>query len=235
MITGIKKEKPKSESSIARLKKDNEIFEILVDCKEAIALRKGEGSVEKALMVDEIFKDARTGDKHGELTKYFGTDDVYKIADEIIKKGDVQLTASYRNELLEQKTKQIINELVKRATDPTTNLPIPPMRLELGLKKAGVKIDYDKSVNDQLDEIIKKLSEYMPIKMSEASVRIVLKPQQIAKCYGVIKRQSTIVKQDYLPDGSTIILITMPAGLKQGLINELNSLTQGAVMIEEVK
>ncbi len=221
------------DNTIAKLRKDGETFEILVDCREAIKVKEGKGSIEDALLVHEIFKDAKKGEKHGELSKYFGTENVYEIAEKIIKEGEILLTQSYRNELTEQKKKQVIAEIARRAIDPKTKMPIPPKRIELGIEQLGIKIDYQKSVKDQAKEIIERLRSIMPITIQELVLRIIVRPQYIGKAYGIIKRHGELLGQNYLNDGSTEFAVKVLGGAKNELISELNSLTHGNIIIKE--
>jgi len=228
------KEKQKSEeSTVARLRREGEIFEILVDCKEAMKVREGSGNIEEALMVREVFKDARKGEKHGELIKYFGTDDVASIASKIISEGEIQLTQSYRNELIEQKKKQVINEIVSKAIDPKTKTPIPPKRIELSMEQAGVKIDYLRSVEDQVKEVIEKLKAIIPISIEELMIKITVSPQYTGKIYGILKKYSQVLSQNYLSNGSSEITVKVAGGLKNKLVSEIKSVTHGNIIIKE--
>ena len=79
---------------IARLKKGDEHFEILVDPYAAADLIDGnEIDIIQSLAIDAVFKDSKQGKHASEesLQKNFGTEDVSEIAKQIILKGDIQL------------------------------------------------------------------------------------------------------------------------------------------------
>jgi ribosome maturation protein SDO1 len=94
--------------TIARLTKDNEHFEILVKPEKALDYRTGKTTrTSEVLAAEIIFSDANKGTKVSEETmrKAFETTDPLKIADEILKKGTLQLTTEQRRKMVEDKRK----------------------------------------------------------------------------------------------------------------------------------
>ena len=111
------------DSVIARLEYHGEHFEILVDPDLASDFKRGkEIEVDKILAVEEIFKDARKGDKASEeaMMKAFGSTDPLEAAAIIIKKGQVQLTAKQRRDMQEEKRKKIIAKITREAINPVS-------------------------------------------------------------------------------------------------------------------
>ena len=71
---------------IARLSSGSNVFEILVDCDNALKLKEGHSiGLGDVLATDKIFSDAKKGllASGSNLTKVFATDDVDTIAKEI--------------------------------------------------------------------------------------------------------------------------------------------------------
>src|SRR3989338_81027 len=94
---------------IAKLKKGENHFEILVDCEKAMDFKKGkEILLDDVLATDNIFRDVKKGEHASDLEKFFGTDDKRKIAEKIIREGEIQLTTEYKNKLREEKRRRII-------------------------------------------------------------------------------------------------------------------------------
>jgi len=88
----------------ARLKTHGTTFEVLVDPDGALALKRGDHvNLEDILAVEDIFENASRGDRSPEedLQKAFGTLEVLPIAEIIIKKGDISLTAEQRKQFIE--------------------------------------------------------------------------------------------------------------------------------------
>ena len=116
----------------ARIKREGKTFEILVDCDKALEYKKGKGDLDNVLAVESIFKDVRKGEhaNEHELEKIFNTRDFRKIAEIIIKEGDIQVTKEHASKERELKFKQIVDIIHRHAVDPKTGLPHPPLRIE---------------------------------------------------------------------------------------------------------
>ena len=96
---------------IARLKKGEDHFEILVDPYAAADLIDGkEVDILRNLAIDAIFEDSKMGKHASEesLQKVFETTDITEIAKKIILKGDIQLTTEQRSKMQRNKTNRII-------------------------------------------------------------------------------------------------------------------------------
>ncbi|MEM3127037.1 MAG: ribosome assembly factor SBDS, partial [Candidatus Woesearchaeota archaeon] len=145
---------------VARLKSHGLNFEILVDCENAIKIKYGQAlEWRDVLAVEKIFSDASKGIivPEVQLRQVFNTLDPKEVALQIIKKGEIQLTAEYRERFREEKRRRIINEIHRNAVDPKTGIPHPLSRIEDAIREAKVKIDEFKPVETQIEEIIKKL------------------------------------------------------------------------------
>ena len=121
---------------IARLEYYGEHFEILVDPDLASDFKDGKKiDIEEILAVEEVFKDAKKGDKASEeaMMKAFNTIDPLEAAVTIIKKGHVQLTAQQRKEMQEEKRKLIIATITRESINPQTKLPHPARRIEIAM------------------------------------------------------------------------------------------------------
>ena len=99
---------------IARLESYGERFEILVDPELAADYKRGEDiDLEEILAVEDIYKDAHKADKASEeaMKKAFESTDPLVVADKIIHKGTIQITANQRPKMQEDKTKQVIIQI----------------------------------------------------------------------------------------------------------------------------
>ncbi|MFQ6129950.1 MAG: ribosome assembly factor SBDS, partial [Candidatus Hadarchaeaceae archaeon] len=143
---------------IAKLSSHGTVFEVLADPELALALRKGEEiDIHRVLAIDKIFKDSKKGEAASEemMKKVFGTLDVFKIAEQIIRKGEVQVTTEQRRKMREQRHRQVVTLISRRAINPQTGLPHPPSRIEGALAEAKVHVNEFKSAEEQLPSIVK--------------------------------------------------------------------------------
>ena len=76
-------------------------------------------------MVDQIFTNSTRGDiaNPSDLKDVFGTEDLMKCCEEIVKHGQLQYTAQERRAFLDAKTKEIVYYINKNYVDPKTKLP----------------------------------------------------------------------------------------------------------------
>ena len=126
----------------------------------------------------------------------------------------------------------IKKELIEyMAVDPKTNLPHPITRIEAALEEGKIHLEDNKTVEEQLDGILSKLRPIIPIKVEQKELTIDIPSQFSGKLQGPV-RKHTILKEDWLPTGSWRVIIEVPAGLVQEIIDNLNSLTKGEVTVE---
>ncbi len=214
---------------IARLKKQGENFEVLVDCNKAMDFRKGNATLQEALVTEEIYKDSKKGEHANEqlVAKHFGTTDPIKVAEQIIKQGDIQLTTEYKAKLRNERKKEIVSLIHRNAVDPKTNIPHPPQRIESAIDEIGVHIDEFKPAEEQIKQIVDKLRSILPISYELRTILLVIPAQSTGQCYSVLKQQSKIIKEEWQQDGSLKVTIEVPAGMQTDLFDKLNNITQG--------
>src|SRR3989304_628223 len=129
------------ESIIARLKTHGKTFEIFVDPDNALAFKRGDQvKIENLLAVEDVFSDAKNGDRPAEqdVINAFGTTDAIKIAEKIIREGELHLTTEQKKKILDEKKKRVINIIAQNAINPQTKAPHPPARIESAMDEAGV-------------------------------------------------------------------------------------------------
>lgn len=215
--------------NIARVKKGSDVFEVVINPDKAIDFRQGKANFEDAVVYPKVFSDAKKGMLASEqrMKALFNTADPVEVAKLIIKQGEIQLTSEYRQKLLEQKKKRIIDIIHRNAIDPRTNTPHPITRIETAIQEAKIKIDEFRQPESQVDEILKKLRIIIPIKFVKKEIDIKIPALSAAKSYSQIKIFGKILKDEWLSDGSWHGIIEIPGGLEQDFYDKLNSLTKG--------
>lgn len=220
------------DSVIARLEYYGEHFEILVDPDLAADFKRGkEIEVEEILAVEEIFKDAGKGDKASEeaMMKAFQSTDPVEAAAIIIRKGQVQLTAQQRKEMQEDKRKKIIAKITREAINPQTKLPHPSRRIEIAMEEAKIRVDPFKSVDEQINDVLKAIRVKIPIRFEHVDVAIKIPGDYAAKVYPIISEFGKKKRDEWQKDGSWIAVVEVPGGLQESFDRKLNELTGGQV------
>jgi len=239
MVQGQKTyDKEKFSVNLAKLKKGGENFEVVINSDNAISFKQGKDiAIEDAIINEKIFADAKKGllASENRMKEIFNTVDLKEIAKIIIKEGEIQLTAEYKQKLRDEKKKRIINFIHVNGVEPKTGLPHPITRIENAFEEAKVHIDEFKSEEKQIDEILKKLRVILPIKFEIDEIEIKIPAVYASKMYSVVKGFAKILKEDWLNDGSWKCIVEMPAGLKQNFFDKLNSMTHGEIETKILK
>lgn len=221
--------------NLARLRKGGEVFEVVVDPDAAITLKEsGKGSVAEVVRAEHIFCDAKKGLHASDerLNAILGTSDFQGAAQKILDEGEIQLTAEHREEVRARKMRQLIAKIHRNAIDPKTGSPHPEKRIELALEEAKVRIDEFKTIDQQLQDVLKKLQPILPIRFETAKLRVRLSGDYAGKLYGDIQRMAKIVKDEWLNDGSWQAEVELPGGMKNDFIDMLNDKTHGSAQVE---
>ncbi len=230
--SGISFDKEKLHINLARLKKEGETFEVVIDPDKAMDFRSGKNvAIDDVLNDEAIFSDAHKGLRASEhrLREVFGTSEPLEIAKVILTTGDIQETAEHRAKLYEEKKRKILAIIHRNGADPKTHLPHPMERIEAAMDEAKVKIDHRRSAEEQVDEIISRLRPILAIKLESKQIDIIIPGQYGAKCYGAVSSYGRLLKDEWLSDGSWHAVIEMPSGLELEFYDKLNSMTHGSM------
>lgn len=229
-MTGITYDKERIHLNLAKLKKGKENFEIDIDADNAVAYKEGKAvDIKDILKAQTIFSDAKKGLVASEhlMQQLFGTSDTIKVAEIIIKEGEIQLTAEHREKVRQKKRRRIIDIIHRNGVDPKTHLPHPVQRIENAFEEAKVKIDEFKSAENQLQDVLKRLRVVLPIRFEVKEIAVKIPAEYAAKSYSLVKSFGTMLKEDWQSDGSWVVVIEVPGGLEQDFYDKLNSFTHG--------
>ncbi len=218
-----------NDAVVARLKKSNEPFEVLVDCEKALAYRSGKGDIRDALAVQKIFYSAHKGMEASShlLLQLFSTENPLEVAAEIIKKGEIQLTAEFKHNLREQKRKQMVDIIHRNGVDPSTHLPHPIIRLENAFDEAKITVDEFEDVHKQVDHALKKLRPILPIKFETKEIDCIIPPDYAHKVAGVFAHYGKTLKQDWMNNGALHAVVEISGGLEPDFYSEINKVCHG--------
>jgi ribosome maturation protein SDO1 len=223
---------------IAKLNKTGLRFEILVDPVKAMDIKTGkEVPLEELLASEDIFEDSSKGLRASgaNINKIFGTNDIAKIANIIVKDGDVQITTDQRRAMLEEKTKAIASIISKRGVNPQTGMPHPTDRVLRAMEQSKVRIDLERRTEDQIDGVVEKLQPIIPIKFEKMQIAIKVPPSFAGKVSNIIRSLGTMIRDEWAGDGSYISVIEIPSGMQPEVYARLNDLTHGQVEVKVVK
>lgn len=217
----------------ARIKAKGKNYEISVDLDEALKIKKGlSGNLGSALQTNNIFTDLKKGMKASsdELESSFGTSDIFKIAEKIIKDGEVQKTQEYRDEEREKKVKQVVAIILKNAVDQHGK-PYTEERLRNAIQDAHYSFD-NRPAEQQVTQLLQKLKEIIPIKIEMKKIKLTIPAQYTGHVYGVIAEYKE--SEEWLSNGSLEAVLNVPSGMLLDFYDKVNHVTHGAVHSEEL-
>jgi ribosome maturation protein SDO1 len=225
------------DATIARLSRGGHTFEILVDPDLALRLKRGEDvSVESILASQEIFSDAKKGDRvsGGDLDKVFKSADVLAVAKSIIKHGQLQITTEQRQRFAEERRREIADIISKQGMDPKTKLPHPPQRILNAMSEAKVSIDPFRPARDQVNDILPKIQEVLPISLERIEVAVRVPMELAGRASSEVRKMVPVKSEEWKSDAWTA-LIEIPAGMQSDIYDKLNNITSGRVEVKIVK
>ncbi len=223
---------------VAKLRKEGKVYEILVDCESALAFRSGKSvSINDVVVTEEIFYDAKKGNKasENELKKIFGTEDKLDICKKIIKEGTIPLTAELARKEIENKRKLIVTLIARNVVDPKTGKPHPPQRIDNAMNEAKVKVDENKSAEQQVQDIIHQINKILPIKFEVREIAVRILAQYAHKAFPTLKRFGKLLEEKWESDGSLRVTIEIPAGMQEEFEVTLNNIAKGTVETKIVR
>ncbi len=219
---------------VAKIKKGEHTFEILVYPFQAWDYKHNlpNITIEQVIAYEEVYSDIQKSNLASKevILEVFETEDIFKIADKIIRDGEVQLTTAQKQQMAERREKEIITYISKYAHDPKNKTPIPEQRIINAFAELKIKINLNKQKEKEIEEIVDKLKRIMPISFEKITLLVEIPASYAGKVSSVIYKQE-LVDQKWLSSGALVAKIKIPAGLKQQLVSDLNNLTHGNLVV----
>ena len=220
------------EAVTARLESHGQRFEVLVDPDAALAIKRNEfdGDLEEVIAAEDVFEDASRGDRPPEdaLEEVFGTTDPLEIIPEVIKRGEIQITAEQRREMQERKHKDLINRITRNAVNPQMDdAPHPPERIESALAETDFRIDPMEPVEAQIDDALEALRPVIPIRFDTVTVAAHLPADYAGSGQAKIREFGDLQSEEWQPDGSWIGVVEFPAGMQNDFYDLVNEVSSG--------
>ena len=228
------------EAVTARLESHGQRFEVLVDPDAALEIRREEfdDDLEDVIAAEDVFEDASSGDRPPEtsLEEVFETTDPLEIIPEVIRRGEIQITAEQRREMQERKHNQLVNKIARNAVNPQMDAaPHPPERIERALEEAGFKIDPMEPVENQVDDALDALRPVIPIRFDEIVMAVQVPADYAGSAQAQIRQFGDLESEEWQSDGSWVGVLRFPAGLQNDFYDVVNEHTSGEAETRMIK
>ncbi len=221
--------------TIAKLRSGKLFFETMVDLDNAMKLRKGEDvAISEIIRDSAVYTNLGKGMKAGaaEMEQAFGTTEFEKVVEQIVKKGQIEVSQEFRDEALENRRKQVVDFLVRNAVDAQSGRPFTPDTIENALKESGAKIE-NKNVDQQINGIVDSLKNVLPLKIETKRLKVTIPAMHTGKAYGIVSEYKE--KEEWLGNGDLQITLNIPVGIQMEFYDKLNGVTHGSAITEEIK
>ncbi len=224
--------------TVVRYSYEGEKFEILVKPDPALEYKLGKKKdISSVLVSDDIYTDSSKGTKPSteKLLKAFKTEDTTEIAQKILQKGDLNLTTEQRRKMVDEKKRQVVEFIAKTYVDPRTHLPHPPLRIEQAMKDARISVEPQKSIDEQVKDIVEKLRSIIALKSENLSLEIIIPAQFASQSYAVLKSVGSLKNEEWQNNGSLKAILEIPAAARPNVIDRLGSITKGSASVEVIQ
>jgi ribosome maturation protein SDO1 len=214
---------------LVRLKKGKTTFEVLTKDGQVTKYRdKQLKSLDDVLVSDDVWTNVSKGQKASkdQLLAAFETDDPKVILEQIVQKGEQQLSANERKDMLEHKRAEIIAYIHKNFVDPAKGTPIPLTRIENAMEQVKPRIDIDQPADRQVTGMMDKLVVVLPLRKGNSTITgVVSVPQKfLGAASGAVRKHGTVIAETFGSDGAKW---TVEVHSYDALIRDLARATKG--------
>ncbi|GFZ48842.1 Ribosome maturation protein sdo1 [Saitozyma sp. JCM 24511] len=189
--------------SIVRMKKGGKRFEIACYQNKVSEFRSGvETDLSEILQIEQVFTNVPKGQvaKKEDWQKAFNTEDINKVIEEILRRGELQINNLERQHALHSLSREIATLVSEMTVDPTAN---PPRKhtvgmVEKAMGEVGYSVKADKPAKAQALELIKRLGEgdVLPIRRVRMRVRVTMPGKDGKRIGDKVKAEGEVEEED---------------------------------------
>lgn len=199
--------------AVVRMKKGGKRFEIACYKNKVVSWRnKVEKDIDEVLQTHTVFTNVSKGQvaKRDDLVKCFGTDKVTTICEEILSKGELQISEKERQSQLESMYKDVATIVADKCVNPETKRPYTVSIIEKSMKEAHISLKPSKNSKQQALEVIKKLQDVMAIERCQMKLKVSI---QGGKNFSSrLKELATSVESRNVDDGNLLMVFLIDPG-----------------------
>jgi len=193
---------------------------------------KVEKDLDEVLQTHVVFTNVSKGQaaKKEDLMKCFGKDNQTEICEEILAKGELQISEKERQVQLESMFKDVATIVSDKCVNPESKRPYPVSMIEKSMKEAHISIKPNKGTKQQALEVMKKLEEVMPIARAQMKLRVTITD---GKAYrNKLKELATKVESQNTEGGNLQMVLLMDPGNYRKVDHIVANETKGRGQLE---
>jgi ribosome maturation protein SDO1 len=165
----------------------------------------------KLIVTDSVFSNysKATLACSSEIKSICNTDNLKEVYIFILDNGEIPISSAERKKITEQKRLEIINLIHTNYLSPIGKKPHPVSRIDAALKSIkGFVVDLHKPIENQVRDIMKKLSNVLPLIKNTITTTVTLTHAQLGTGINILKQYSTILSENYHAGGATFEIDT---------------------------
>lgn len=208
--------------SVVRMKKGKKRFELACYQNTVHDFKSGvEKNIDDVLQINQVFMNVSKGQvaSSEDLKAAFNTTDIDSIVQEILKKGEIQLSEKERAQQNEKLHNEILSIISAKCINPKSKKRYPPTMIDKALKELKFNFVNARSGKSKALEAIKLLVEKQVIPIARAKMRVQLRMSD--KEYKKISTEfqaefvSVLESEDLKDDVIDLVFLVEPENYKQ--------------------
>ncbi|KAJ1722031.1 hypothetical protein LPJ53_003499 [Coemansia erecta] len=165
--------------SIVRLRKGGKRFEVACYKNKVTEWRTGvEKDIDEVLQIHQVYMNVSKGQvaKTDELRKCFNTEDVDDVINEILMKGEQQVSDKERHHNLDNMLRDIATVVAEKCVNPGSQQPYTVTMIEKAMADIHYSVNQNRSAKQQALDVIKMIQEQgtMPIARAQMRIRVAM-------------------------------------------------------------
>ncbi|XP_014087694.1 ribosome maturation protein SBDS [Bactrocera oleae] len=225
--------------AVVRLKKGGKRFEIACYKNKVLSWRNNtEKDIDEVLQTHTVFINVSKGQaaKKEELIKAFGKCDETEVCQEILAKGELQVSEKERQSVLDAQLNSIINSVAALCVNPETRRPYPATIIEKALKDAHFSIKMNKNAKQQTLDAIKLLREHIPLERSRMKLRVSFAGKEGGnRLKESVSKLATKVEHEEWDDATLHMTLLIDPGNYRAIDDLIRKETRGKGLVELIE
>ncbi|KAJ1654710.1 hypothetical protein IWQ61_005406 [Dispira simplex] len=206
--------------SIVRLRKGGKRFEVACYKNKVMEWRNQvETDIDEVLQIHSVFSNVSKGQvaNKDDLLKAFKTDDTDKIIQEILNKGELQVSEKERQNKMDNLHRDIATIVAEKCVNPQTKRPYTMTMIEKAMADLHYNIHPNRNAKQQALDVIKQLQDkaVIPIARAQMRVRITLPAKEGKRLKDkLLARVTTVEDEDWTADAYELVAAIDPGQLR---------------------
>ncbi|KAG7209401.1 hypothetical protein KM043_015495 [Ampulex compressa] len=217
------------------MKKGGKRFEIACYRNKVISWRnKLEKDIDEVLQTHTVFTNVSKGQvaKKEDLIKAFGIDDQTEICEEILTKGELQVSDKERHSALDSMFKDIATTVAHKCVHPESKRPYTVTMIERAMKDIHYSVKPNRNAKQQALDVIPQLKAVMPLERAQMRLRVLISGKEARKLREKIIKLVTKMEQENWDSGTLTLICLIDPGQYREIDDLVQSETKGSGHVE---